>query len=443
VRNSGKRFITDNDLIRSDQFTQMCRGDRANVFIRNRKMPVSDLIFSMINRKGLTLKMELRGYMNISHPGTQISKPGYLKQRMKLNPDAIKYLYQFHNRNFYTDPEAELYTFNGYLVLAADGSNINIPTTPETLEVFGSSSRKGTTKQAALGLACLYDALNRMIIDSTINRVKFNEMAVAEEQLANVRETIGAHPFLVTLDRGYPSIPAFLRLIDSETKFVARLKKSDFKQEQRSMLSDDEDMEVAITDARRRKHIGTYNEAVLMSRESFSIRLVKIWLDRDAGVYEILATNLPRESFPADSIEELYRLRWRIETAYETLKDRLQLENFTGTKPALLAQDIYSTIYVSNVAEDIARDIEQEQEDHLKNDYKHRMAINRSLCIGLLKSDLIYILLEENPDIKEALMQRLYDEISENIVPVRPDRHYERNTNMRHAKYSNTHKRSF
>lgn len=443
MRNSGKRFITDNDLIRSDQFTQMCRGGRANVFIRNRKMPVSDLIFSMINRKGLTLKMELRGYMNISHPGTQISKPGYLKQRMKLNPDAIKYLYQFHNRNFYTDLEAELYTFNGYLVLAADGSNVNIPTTPETLEVFGSSSRKGTTKQAALGLACLYDALNRMIIDSTINRVKFNEMAVAEEQLANVRETIGAHPFLVTLDRGYPSIPAFLRLIDSETKFVARLKKSDFKQEQRSMLSDDEDMEVAITDARRRKHIGTYNEAVLMSRESFSIRLVKIWLDRDAGVYEILATNLPRESFPADSIEELYRLRWRIETAYETLKDRLQLENFTGTKPALLAQDIYSTIYVSNVAEDIARDIEQEQEDHLKNDYKHRMAINRSLCIGLLKSDLIYILLAEDPDIKEALMQRLYDEISENIVPVRPDRHYERNTNMRHAKYSNTHKRSF
>lgn len=71
------------------------------------------------------------------------------------------------------------------------------------------------------------------------------------------------------------------------------------------------------------------------------------------------------------------------------------------------------------------------------------MAVNRSLCIGLLKSDLIYILLEEDPDVKEKLMQRLYDEISENIVPVRPDRHYEHNTNMRHAKYSNTHKRSF
>ncbi len=430
-------------MIRSEHFTGLCRGDKTNAFIRNRKMPVSDLIFSMINRKGLTLKMELRGYMNISHPGTQISKPGYLKQRLKLNPEAIKYLYQFHNRNFYTDPEAELYLFNGHLVLAADGSNVNVPTTPETLEAYGSSSRKGTKPQAALGLACLYDALNRMIIDSKINRVKFNEMAVAEEQLAHVSDTIGDLPFLVTLDRGYPSIPAFLRLLDCNTKFVARLKKSDFSQEQKEMSSDDEDVEISITNTRRRKHTGTINEAIMLSRNSFIIRMVRVWLDRNAGIYEVLATNLPRDTFPSECFGELYRLRWRIETAYETLKDRLQMENFTGTKPVLLAQDIYSTIYVSNVAEDISRDIEQEQEDHLKNDYKHRMAVNRSLCIGLLKSDLIYILLEEDPDVKEALMQRLYDEISENIVPVRLDRHYERNTNMRHAKYSNTHKRSF
>ena len=268
-------------------------------------------------------------------------------------------------------------------------------------------------------------------------------MAIAEEQLSHVRETIGNMPFLVTLDRGYPSIPAFLRMIDSDTKFVARLKKSDFRKEQMAMTSDDEDVDIILDCYRRSHHKGTANESVLMSRDSFRLRLVKVWLDKDAGIYEILATNLPRETFPADSIEELYRLRWRIETAYETLKDRLHMENFTGTKPVLLLQDIYSTIYVSNVAEDIARDIEQEQENHLKNDYKHRMAVNRSLCIGLLKSDLIYILLEEDPNIKEELMQRLYDEISENIVSVRPDRHYERNTNMRHAKYSNTHKRSF
>ena len=381
--------------------------------------------------------------MNISHPGTQISKPGYLKQRMKLNPEAFVDLYQFHNRNFYSDPEAELYTINGFLVLAADGSNINVPTTPETMAAYGSSSRKGTKPQASLGLECLYDTLNRMILDADIQRVKFNEMAVAEKQIASVRETIGNHPFIVTMDRGYPSIPAFLRMIDSKTCFVARLKSSDFKAEQQSMSSDDEDVDIHLTKIRRAHYMETADEAIVMSRDSFQLRMVRVWLDEDLAEYEVLATNLPRDLFPAECFGEIYHLRWRIETAYQTLKDRLRMENFTGTKPILLEQDIYSTIYVSNIAEDIARDIEQEQADHLKKDYKHRMAVNRALCIGLLKSDLIYILLEKDHKKQDELFQQLYDEISENIVPVRPDRHYHRTKGQLAGDYSNTHKRSF
>jgi len=119
------------------------------------------------------------------------------------------------------------------------------------------------------------------------------------------------------------------------------------------------------------------------------------------------------------------------------------MENFTGTKPILIEQDIYSTIYVSNIAEDIARDIEQEQDEHMKNDYKHRMAVNRTLCIGLLKSDLIYILLEKDHRKQDEMFQQLYDEISKNIVPVRPDRHYHRTKDLLAGDYSNTHKRSF
>ena len=406
-------------------------------------MPVEDLTFSMINRKGLTLKMELRGYMNISHPGTQISKPGYLKQRMKLNPAAFIDLYQFHNQNFYQDPETELYTFRGFLVLAADGSNINLPTTQETIDTYGSSSRNGTKPQASLGLACLYDTLNRMILDASCNRVKFNEMAVAEQQLLKVRETIGDHPFLVTMDRGYPSIPAFMRMIDNGTFFVARLKKSDFREEQKSLSSDDEVVDIQLTKSRRYHYLGTEDESLILSRESFPLRMVRVWLDEGKTQSELLATNLSRDQFPGDCFKELYHLRWQIETAYQTLKDRLQIENFTGTKPILLEQDIYSTIYVSNIAEDIARDIEQEQKDHLKNDYKHRMTVNRTVCIGLLKSDLIYILLEKDPAKQDELYQRLYDEISENIVPVRPDRHYARTKGQLVGNYSNTHKRSY
>ena len=95
-------------------------------------------------------------------------------------------------------------------------------------------------------------------------------------------------------------------------------------------------------------------------------------------------------------------MRWGIENAYETLKSRLQLENFTGTKPILLLQDIYSTIYLSNLVEDIILDAEREL-DQKEANRKHKMMINPTVSIGILKNDLIYILLETDGQKKNML----------------------------------------
>ena len=442
MRKSKDRLLKDQNTILSDPFLEVCRDGKTNTLVRRRKMPIEDLVYSMINRKGLTLKLELRNYMKITHPGVEISKPGYLKQRMKLNPEAFKVLYQSHNKNFYQDAEVEPYTYKGYLVLAADGSDINIPTTAETVEKYGSASVRGGKPCAQIGLGCIYDVLNRFILDSSINKVKFDEMRVAQEQLSNIKDTIGdRYPYMVIMDRGYPSTPAFLKFIDDGIYFVARLKTSDYKAEQKALKSNDEDVEIALTKARRRNYIGKKEEAIMMSRDFFSLRMVKVNFDND--ISEILATNLPRETFPEECFAEIYHMRWGIETAYEVLKDRLKIENFTGIKPTLIEQDINSTIYVSNLAEDIICDIEEEDKEHLKNDYKHTMQINRNLSIGLLKSDLIYILIETDENRKSELLQALYDEIRVNVVPIRSDRHYHRTKGQLAANFSNTHKRSF
>lgn len=442
MRKSQNRFLKDQADILSDSFLDICRNGNSKVLVRKRKMPVEDLIYSMINRKGLTLKLELRNYMKLSHPGTEISKPGYLKQRMKLNPDAFKYLYQSHNKNFYLDTDIEPYTYKGFLVLAVDGSDINIPTTPETLEKYGNAAKRGGKPCAQIGLGCLYDVLNRFILDSSINQVKFDEMRVAQSQIAKVKDTIGErYSYMVIMDRGYPSTPAFLNFIDAGVYFVARLKSSDYKAEQQSLQSDDEDVSIELTKSRRRHYMGTESESLMMSRDCFELRFVTVSLED--GKAEILATNLPRDIFPQECFKEIYHMRWGIETAYEILKDRLKIENFTGTKPVLLEQDINSTIYVSNLAEDIICDIEEQQSNHLKKDYKHIMQINRNLSIGLLKNDLIYILLESDSTKKVELMQLLYEEISTNVVPIRPDRHYHRTRGQLASNFSNTHKRSF
>ena len=442
MRRSQNRLKFDVSSARLPSYLEICRGGKPNVFVRNRKISVIDLIFSMINRKGLTLYMELRGYMEIAHPKLEVKRVAYLKQRMKLNPAAIEYLYKGHNRNFYQDPEETPSTYNGYLVLAADGSDVNIPTTPETVRLYGSASRKETKPQAQIGLGCLYDVLNRFVLDTTINRVKFHEMAVAEQQIYRVRETIGKQlPFMVVMDRGYTSMPAFLRLMDQEVPFVVRLKSSDFKAEQKAMQSDDEDVTIMLTNSRRNNYLGTSDEEIMMRNDSFQLRFVRVTLE--TGETEVLATTLSRDEFPAEKFGEIYHMRWGIETAFEKLKDNLQLENFTGIKPRIIEQDILATIYVANLAEDIIRDIELEEKERLSNGYKHKMRLNRNISIGILKNNLVRALLETDPETQAQRFQAIYDELARNVVPIRDDRHYKRTKGQLAAKFSNTHKRSY
>ena len=439
MKNSQKHTCCDISLIHQYEFHDLCRNGNPASFTRSRKMPLTDLMFTMINRRGITLSLELRNYMKTAHPGMEISKPGYLKQRMKLNPLAFYELYRHHNRNFYADPGFS--HFHGYLVLAADGSGINIPTTRETLETFGTSSRKGTKPQASIGLGCLYDVMNRMILESDCCKCKFDEMRLAEEQIDRVSETIGAsQPFLVVMDRGYPSTAAFIRMMEKGVLFLARLKSSDYKKEQSSLSFPDTWVDIRLDKSRINHYKGTDIGQRMEELGHITLRMVKVPLPE--GKEEVLITNLPSETFDSRQIAELYHMRWGIETAYETLKDRLQIENFTGTRPVLLLQDIYSTIYVSNLAEDIIRDAEAELDEKEKH-RKHKMMVNRTLSIGILKNDLIYILLETDAQKQDRLFHQIYEDISKNLVPIRPDRHYHRTKGQLAGKYSNTHKRAY
>ena len=63
MKHSQKRTFMDIEKMSSDEFKAFCRLGNKNHFTRIRKMPLQDLLFTMINRKGLTLALELRNYM--------------------------------------------------------------------------------------------------------------------------------------------------------------------------------------------------------------------------------------------------------------------------------------------------------------------------------------------------------------------------------------------
>ena len=206
-----------------------------------------------------------------------------------------------------------------------------------------------------------------MILESDCCKCKFDEMGLAEEQIDRLPETIGnTQPFLVIMDRGYPSTAAFIRMMEKNVYFLVRLKSSDYKKEQADLSVPDAWIDIKLDRTRISHYKGTNIGKQMEELGHITLRMVKVSLPD--GREEVLITNLATEEFNPQQIADLYHMRWGIETAYETLKDRLQMENFTGTKPALLLQDIYSTIYVSNLAEDIIRDAEAELDEKEKTE---------------------------------------------------------------------------
>lgn len=440
VKQSDLRVRMDIEFIKKASFIDFCKKTNKNHFTRKRKMPLSPLILSILNRKGLTLTMELRKFFKLINSKEKISKPGYLKQRKKLNPKAFMLLSDFHVKNFYKDVPA-LKSFKGYFLFAIDGSSANIPTTKENIELYGNSSRKNVKLRAQLGISCIYDVLNKMIIDCTINKWKFSEREQAEIHIKKLNSFIGNKPYITIFDRGYPSSEFFINRLEKEQKFLMRLSSTSFKREQLSMLEEDEDVEIVFDKTRIRHYIGTDFGNKLNQLGFIQLRFVRLKLP--TREFEYLATNLSREEFSTEEIFTLYSCRWGIETVYDILKNKLELENFTGSKPIIIEQDIFSTIYLCNLVHDLLFDAEEEQKARNQGKYKYAMTINKSIAIGIIKEDLIFFILEPDGDRKTEIFEKIIKEISENILPIREDRHYERAKGQLAGKYSNTRKRSY
>jgi hypothetical protein len=442
-----ERINRDINHIKTENFTKLCRGVK-NAFTRIRKISLFMLLMTILERKGLTLSMEIRNFKGLGIIKEKITKTAYLNQRKKLNPVALLELCKYHNRGLYDDGEMKKY--KGYFILASDGSDLNIPTTKETLEVYGSSSRKGVKLQASLGLSCLYDCINRTILTCSINRGKFNEALQAEAHLKELPELVGECKSIIILDRGYPSLPLLMRLDTNGQKFLIRLGSKDFKNEQQSMKTKDEMVDIVVTKSRLAHYKGTETYDQLMSLSNISLRMVKVFLD--CGTVQVLITNLDSNGFDTDEISALYKMRWGIETAFDTLKNKLMIENFTGTKPVLIEQDIYASIYVCNLASDLiadaqaaidASEIQQADDKSSPNAKKHPMAINRSFAIGIIKDLLIKAIISKSTKKKTDFFNQMIEETKMEVLPVRHGRSFSRSKGQRAAKFANSRKRVF
>ena len=403
--------------ISSDQIRASARlkGDEC-AWTRDRQMPLPDMIRCTMAKKGKTPVIELDDYFEDAGRMEQmVSKQDYLQQRKKLNPEVFRQLNQSYLRDFYCGQEVKCW--NGYIVLAIDGSAAEVPNSAENRKEYG-VSENGNGGVARANCSVMYDVFNKFMLDIVIDSYPGNEIGEAKTLISSLREIIGSRPVLIIFDRGYVSLE-FQDYLDAlGIKYLIRLKSDAFKAEVNGMVSEDEEIFLEYTKNRlynvKQRSLERWRD--LSQRRGSTIRMVRTsFQDEKQG---ILITNF-REACMKD-IRWLYRKRWMIEEQYNTMKNKMKFESVTGNASIYVKQDFFAQTLVSNIIQDlIIRAEYQAVSKPRKKPLCHPIRINHNVAIGQFKKQFIRLMLEEDEACKTAMFWELIAKMERNILPIR------------------------
>lgn len=369
-------------------------------FTRNRKMGFIDYIFAIIKGTKTSLQSSINTFFE-SHNKKQMeySKQAFSKGRQRIKPEAFQELFLAVAERFYQ--KAETNAWRGYHLFGIDGTRLNLPCTQELMDIYGAQTSQGAPQVQAL-VSCLYDLLNGMIVDTRFSRCQSSERDAAADMIQSFNEELYGKPVFI-MDRGYPSAELIDTIIRAGHKFVMRCP-TEFL---RSM------------DLSKRDNIIEHKFAKL--KEKVKIRVVKVALSSENTEY--LVTNLFNSDLNEHDFSDLYHARWGIETKYNDIKNKLEIENFTGYSPDAILQDFYATMFLGNLAGVLEFDLHEEIEAaHNSPEHKYQYKMNKNRTISELKRTVIEMIATRSKVKRMKLFLEIKSRLYNAVVPVRPNR---------------------
>ena len=385
-------------------------------FTRNRSLSIRIVILLILNQLKRSLSIELESFFS-SIGKSVVTKSAFSQQRQKLKPSFFKSWNNVLTNSLYEHGNKQLTYWNGYRLLAIDGTTITLPDTPDLREYYGQSGNKHGANLVTGRVSILYDVLNKIVIQGCLEPKKVSERKMARDLI----DQVGKGDLLL-FDRGYPSFELFYLLQQQNCKVVMRARADFNKIVEEFALSDrrDDILEIPAT----YKAIKGLQEKNISIDESERIKLRVVKITLNTGEEEILITNLyDYQVYNPEKLKKLYALRWPIETFYGYLKNELQVECFSGIKQVCIEQDFYSSLFLFN----LQCLIEKQSDKYLQFINRKRKItykINKNVSWALLKDRIIQLFLYQN-DIQRILLQ-LQALFERYLESVRPDRKYPR-----------------
>lgn len=404
-------------------------------FSRNRKIPYENMILSLLTMEGTTLTNELLRQFGCS--ATTATSSAFVQQRKKILPIALESLFHdFAAQTFRED------NYNGYKLLAVDGSDIQIPTNlNDEHSLF--ITKEGVKPYNLLHLNALYNLLTHTYEDAIVFKRKeaFENKALTEMV---DRSTIKGK-VIVIMDRGYEAYNSMAHIQEKGWFYLIRVK--DFGQHKTGILHGldlpdtaefDEYIDLNLTrkqtnemkklfqkknEYRKIAHNKTFDYLPSKSKKSdatvlyhLPFRIVRFPISDNS--YEVVVTNLDATEFPPDSLKKLYGMRWGIETSFRDLKYTIGLLHFHSKKVEYILQEIFASLIMYNFSELITSHVVIE-----KGTRKYEYKVNFSVAVHICREFLLKVNIP--PDI-ESLIARY-------ITPIRPGRSRPREMKVKQA----------
>lgn len=388
-------------------------------FTRNRKQSFSGTVLFMINIISKSLSIEIDNFVSYfnqscSTQGIQLfTKSAFVQYRMKIDPAVFKYLSSIILNEFYTDNELSVKLWNGFRLLAIDGSKLTLPKTDELKSYFGVTKNQTDNGVVQSSVSVLYDVLNNYALDGIIGPLRIGEKTMAIAHLKKCRKND-----LIIFDRGYPGFPLIYELNSKRIDFVMRAKLS-FSNLTKSFLDSGLGSEIVeIKSGQRINFLGL----PFTKNTTIKVRLVRVELG-DGNIEILITSLLNSEEYENSIFKDLYFQRWKVETYYDELKNKLKIEHFSGYSKQSILQDFEAAIFISNVQSLIVGELNDElnlKESKTKYQYK----VNTALSYGILRNKIILLFFDQSG--QEELVENLKTVFKTHLIPIRPNRKMKR-----------------
>jgi hypothetical protein len=400
-------------------------------FTRQRKLPFHTLVVFLLNFIKGSYQDELDNfYKALNHWQVAkrfVSKVALTKARMKLKYEAFielnHHLIDFFYRRF------QPLTWNGFNLLAVDGSTVRLPRIKEIAQHFGAWHPRQGKECPMARVSQLYDVLNRICIHAIVSPKSIGERELAAQHFLNILPED-----LILLDRGYPAYWLFNLILALESQFCARISCTQWKIIRKFYKSGKREKVIWM-----RPSPGTTKQCQEMGLDSKPLRLRLIRIELDTGEVEILVTSLiDKDLYPFHIFSELYHDRWPVEEDYKTMKCWIEVENFSGKSVLSVYQDFHAKVFSKNLTSALAHPA-QKMVTEANEGKKYAYRINFAQALSKTKG-VIALLFNRSKHTVIRLISQLHEVFRKTIEPIRPGRKFPRKHKIRRRSFYSCYK---